>query len=906
MIGKTLGHYQILEKLGAGGMGVVYRAEDRTLDRQVAIKVLPDAFTGDPERLARFEREARLLASLNHPNIAAIYGLEEAEGKRFLVLELVEGQTLAEQLHRGPLPVEDTLEICRQIAEGLEAAHEKGIIHRDLKPANIKVSPEGKVKILDFGLAKAFHEEPAAADLSQSPTVTEQMSRPGVILGTAAYMSPEQARGKPLDKRADIWAFGVVLYEMLTGKQVFGGETVSDTLAAVLKSEPDLSVLPVAVPANIRKLLRRCLERDRKKRLQAIGDARIEIEECQSAPAELAEAEVPGLPAGVERVPLKRERQVWAMVAAVLLLATIASTVAYFRLARAPAPAVISEILPPENTQFNFTGPSGGPPVISPNGHTLAFPAVDSSGKKMLWVRSLDLQTAQPLAGTEGAALPFWSADSRALGFFADDKLKTIEASGGPAVVVADAPDYGGGSWNRDGTILFATLTGQALYRVAASGGSPVPVIKLDASKYLACAWPTFLPDGKHFLYAAGAADSALTGTYFASLDGKENRLLIRGGGYAVYASGLLLSLRNDTLMEQAFDPQRGQLKGDPHPVAERVVEVLRHGFFDASENGLLIYQQGVGRVGGRRLRWFDRAGKELDFIGEIGTYCDVRLSPDGRKLAFSAGDPNSEIWVDELARGVGMRLTFDPDTDHGVPVWSLDGSRILFGAFTGKARKGIYQKPSNGAGGEELLLASETSDTPIYPTSWSSDGRFILYAHGDPGSLAQGDIWVLPLVGDRKPRLFLQAPVAAYDGQFSPDGRWVAYTSKESGREEIYVVPFDAAKVLDTGPRSANARAGGRWQISASGGHSPRWRSDGKEIFYLSPDNQMMAAGVEERGNILEVQTAQPLFRTMVAPFFSPYDVTPDGKKFVINASNVQNVPLTLVVNWTARLGSK
>ena len=900
--GTKLGPYEIVAPLGAGGMGEVYRARDTKLNRDVAVKVLPAAFANDAERMARFQREAEMLAALNHPNIASIYGVEESGGVRALVMELVEGPTLAEHLKSGAMPLDEALQIAKQMAEALEYAHEHGIMHRDLKPANVKITPEGIVKILDFGLAKAAEGTVQAGDPASSPTLTMAATQAGVIMGTAAYMAPEQARGQVADRRADIWAFGVVLYEMLTGKPMFGCETVSDTLAAVLKSEPDMSVLAVSVPASIRKLLRRCLEKDRKKRLQAIGEARIEIEEYLSAPTEAAEAEA----VRVSPVTARRWREqlAWGLVV-VFLIGTIAGTFAYLRLSRYSAPAIVAEILPPENTQFDFTGPSGGPPVISPDGHALAFSAVDSSGKKMLWVRSLDSQTAQPLAGAEGAANLFWSADSRALGFFADGKLKTIEASGGPAVVVADAPDSGGGSWNRDGTILFAL--GISLNRLAASGGAPVPVIELDASKYLGCGSPRFLPDGKHFLYAAGAADPALGGIYFALLDGKENRLLIRGGGNAVYASGLLLYHRGNTLMEQAFDPERGQLKGDPHPVAERVVEnEIGHAFYDASENGLLIYQQGVGRAGGRRLRWFDRAGKELDFIGEMGAYCDLRLSPDGRKLAFNAGDPNSEIWVDDLARGVGMRLTFDPDTDHGVPVWSPDGSRILFGALTGKARKGIYQKPSNGAGAEQLLLASEPSDTQVCPTSWSSDGRFILYSRGDLYSLTQDDIWVLPLAGDHKPRPFVQAPAAAYDGQFSPDARWVAYTSKESGREEVYVVPFDAAKVLNTGAGPANVSTGGRWQISASGGHSPRWRRDGKEIFYLSPDNQMMAVGVEERGNSIEVQRVQPLFRTTVAAFFSPYDVTPDGKKFVINTANVQNNPLTLVVNWTARLPNK
>jgi serine/threonine protein kinase len=907
--GTKVGPYEIVSPIGAGGMGEVYRARDTKLNREVALKVLPSAFARDAERMARFQREAQLLASLNHPNIAAIHGLEESGGVRALVMELVEGPTLAERIAQGPILLEETLTIARQIAEGLEYAHEKGIVHRDLKPANVKITSEGTVKVLDFGLAKAAEGTVATGSASDSPTLTVAATQAGVILGTAAYMSPEQARGKAVDKRADIWAFGVVLYEMLTGKQAFEGETISDTLAAVIKSEPNLGALPKTTPLPIRKLLLRCLMKEQRRRLQAIGEARIAIDEYLADPVGTTEAAVLGFPVGVRKSSFKRERLVWIIATAVLLLATIAGGVSYWWLSRVPARTIVAEILPSENSQFNFSGLLGGAPVLSPDGRTLAFSASDASGKKMLWVRSLDSSASRLLADTEGSASPFWSADSRVLGFFADGKLKTIEASGSgaSAVVLADAPADAGGSWNRDGTILFVPDYRKGLYQVAASGGAPVIVIAEDASKYSVYAWPRFLPDGKHFLYAAGATDPALAGTYFASLDGKENRLLLRGGDRATYASGFLLYLRNSTLMAQTFDPERGELKGDAHSVVQRVLETFGSGVFDASENGVLIYQQSIGRVGGRRMRWLDRGGKELDFIGEAGAYCDVRLSPDGRKLAFNAGDPNSEVWVNDLVRGVRMRLTIDPDTDHGVPVWSPDGSRILFAALTGKARRGIYQKPSNGAGGEELLLAAETSNTSIYPTSWSSDGRFILYVRGDPGSpSAQGDIGVLPLAGDRKPRLLVQTQAAAYDGQFSPDARWVAYTSRESGREEVYVVPFDAAKLLNTNSGSENVRAGGKWLISTSGGHCPRWRKDGKEIFYLSPDNKMMAVGVEVRENSIELQTPRSLFTAIPADFFSPYDVSADGKKFLINTPNVQNTPLTLVVNWTGRLGNK
>jgi len=958
--GTKLGPYEVVGALGAGGMGEVYRARDIKLNREVALKVLPEAFAKDAERMARFQREAQVLASLNHPNIAAIYGLEESGDVRALVMELVEGPTLAERIgsvgaglvpDQGrpqgvPLQIDESLQIAKQLAEGLEYAHERGVIHRDLKPANIKVTPDGTVKVLDFGLAKALDapHTPSPSPSGRgwpkglgegqdSPTLSFAATQAGVILGTAAYMSPEQARGKPVDKRADIWAFGVVLHEMLTGKQVFSGETVSDTLAAVITKEPDWEALPASAALRIRQLLHRCLTKDAKQRLRDIGEARIAIEETLSGASDVATGLVPSVgqpqePAlsAVKGSPLQRALP-WAL-AVVFLLGAIISSVSYWRLARAPARAIVSEIEPPEQTQF---GLYLGPPVISPDGQTLAFAAVDLTGKRktMLWVRSLDSPVARPLPGTEGASDPFWSADSRSVGFFADDKLKTIEASGGPAVVVADAPYAGGGSWNRDGTIVFVPHTAKGIYRVSASGGAPAPVIPPDTSKSWLYVGPRFLPDGKHFLYVTQYGDPALAGIYFASLDGKERRLVLREGNSALYASGYLLYPRGNTLMAQAFDPERGQLKGDPHRVAQNVAVVVGNDQFGgASENGILVYQTGGGGSE-KRLTWFDRAGKNLGVVGEVGDYYDVRLSPDGAKLASNAGYPpgssNSEIWVDELARGVRMRLTIDPDTDHGIPVWSPDGNTILFGALQGKARTGIYRKLSNGAGSEELLLPSEEPDTPIFPTSWSRDGRFILYSRGIL-TLSQADIWVLPLSVERKPRLFVRAPGAAYDGQFSPNARWVAYTSRESGRDEVYVVPFDAAGVLNTGSGSAGASGagpppggpaaavkplressgpqGGKWQVSSGGGRCPRWRGDGKEIFYLSPDNQMMAAEVEERGNGIEVQAEQVLFRVGAAGLtFSPYDVTPDGKKFIINTLSEQNTPLTLVVNWTANL---
>jgi len=902
--GTRLGPYEILSPLGAGGMGEVYRARDTRLDRTVAIKVLPTHLSTNPDLRARFEREAKTISALQHAHICVLYDVGKEGDVDFLVMEYLEGETLAARLARKPLALDETLRIAIEVAEALDTAHRHGVIHRDLKPGNIMLTKSGS-KLMDFGLAKPHGlagsgSIPAFSAVATMTSPVSPITTAGTVVGTVQYMSPEQIQGHEADARSDLFAFGATLYEMVSGKRAFAGKSQLSVASAILENDPEpLSALQPLTPVSLERVVRRCLAKDPEERWQNSRDLAAELRWI---------AEGGGAPAGGEAAAKPRKREVlYGAVAVVSLLAAIFSAVPYWRPARAPVSAIVTEIPPPNGTRFSFgAGSNGGAPVMSPDGHALAFCAADENGKTMVWVRSLDSLAAYPLQGTEGAGDLFWSPDSRALGFFADSKLKTIDTSGGPAMVLAAAPADAGGSWNRDGTILFVPDYSKGLYQVSAAGGSPVLVIGVDNSKFSSYRDPRFLPDGKHFLYtAAGVGDPASTGAYFASRDGKERRLVVRGDGGAAYASGFLLYLRETILMAQAFDPARGQLKGDPHPVAQRVSANLIGGVFSVSENGILIYLTGGGAE--KRLTWFDRSGKNLGVIGEVADYFDLRVSPDGQKLAsnaaYPAGSPNSEIWVHELARDVRMRLTIDPDTDHGIPVWSPDGTRIVFGALDGKAPRGIYQKPSNGAGAEELLLPSEKQDAQIWPTSWSRDGRFILYTLGTI-SLSRADIWVLPLEGDRKPRPFVQAPAAAYDGQFSPDGGWVAYASRESGRDEVYVVSFDAARVLNTGPGAANAGGGGKWQISVGGGRSPRWRRDSKEIFYLSPTSQMMAAQVEEKGNGLVVGTAQALFRSAVSSSsFAPYDVNPDGKKFVINVLNEGNSPLTLMVNWTASL---
>jgi hypothetical protein len=590
MIGKTLGHYQITGQLGKGGMGEVYRAKDSNLGRDVAIKVLPEEFAKDAKRIARFQREAKLLASLNHPNIAAIYGLEESRGTNFLVLELVEGETLADQLTRGPIPVEESLKLVLQIAEALEAAHEKGIIHRDLKPANIKITPEDKVKVLDFGLAKAMEGEAAEPDGSQSPTISIADTKAGIILGTAAYMSPEQARGSGVDKRCDIWSFGIVLFEMLAGKKLFAGETISDTLAAVLRAEVDLNLLPRDTPASIRTLLRRCLTKDRRQRLQAIGDARIAIEECSADPAGASVLETGIFVAG-HRL---RERLAWGGAVLLLVSALTVLGVLYFR----QTPVEMPEI------QFHIMTPPTSDPdslAISPDGRLLAFVA-SAEGKQRLWLRPLDKITAQPLDGTEDATLPFWSPDSRSIGFCADLKLKRIDIAGRAPQVLASAPDCGGGTWNRDGIIVFSPSRIGVLYRIPSAGGAPVAITHMDPMRQTGHVLPQFLPDGHHLLFIAGGG--AEQGVYLTSVESAETRKIVATESAAAYAApGYLLFRRQGTLFAQHFDATRGEVAGDPVPVAGSAASRsdLNMAGFSVSETGLLAY-----RTGSRLLRGED------------------------------------------------------------------------------------------------------------------------------------------------------------------------------------------------------------------------------------------------------------------------------------------------------------
>jgi eukaryotic-like serine/threonine-protein kinase len=881
--GTHLGPYEILGAIGAGGMGEVYRARDPKLGRDVAIKVLPEAFAGDAERMARFQREAKVLASLDHPNIASIYGLEDSGGTRALVMQLVEGPTLADRIKSGPLPVDEAVRIAGQIADALEYAHEHGIIHRDLKPANVKVSNDDAVKVLDFGLAKALEGDPSSIDISTSPTISRMATQQGVLLGTAAYMSPEQAKAKPVDRRADIWAFGCVLYEMLTGKQAFTGETVTDTLAAVIRAEPDWSSLPAITPMRVRVLLQRCLQKDPKQRLRDIGDARISLDEVLSGAPEQPSAAAASL----------RER-LFVAAAISCLLAAIVFAILYWRRAPEKARIVRSYIKAMPNSSF-LLAPQQGGFAISPDGLRLAYVAQNADGKVLLWVRPLDSLQAQALAGTEEASFPFWSPDSHYVGFFASGKLKKIESSGGPPMTLCDAPNPRGGAWNQDGVILFAPNLNVPLYRVSASGGTPIPVTSLDPAKGVTTnRWPQFLPDGRHFIYVAGTpltpTENPTNTILLGSLDSKEGKLLLRSHASAQYVLGHILFLRQSTLMAQPFDLKRMELTGEAFPIADPVqeMELTLKSMFSASDNGLLAYLEGTSSAS-RELIWLDRSGKKVGEVPGADTYMVPRISPDGKRVLYALVSPWYEVWTYDLALGVKTRLTFGNSSGRASlsPLWSPDGQRIAYMSLH-NGRFGFYQKAADGSGNEELLL--DESESVKYLNDWSPDGKFLAYQQAPQGI---NGVWMIPFAGDRKPSPFVQgSQFTAFVSVFSPNGKWLAYCSTESGEQKVYVVPFP-------GP-------GGKWQVSPGGGCYPRWRRDGKELFYLSPDNRIMAAEVKTDGSSFGIGAVKPLFETRVYSTVEGggYDVSADGQRFIICYEPGQpSVAITLVENWPSLL---
>jgi serine/threonine protein kinase len=815
--GTRIGSYEILARIGAGGMGEVYRGRDRKLGRDVAVKVLPQAFAQDAERLARVEREAQVLASLNHPNIAVIHELEEANGSKYLILELVEGETLAEKIARGPVPLDDALDIARQIAEALEAAHEKGIVHRDLKPANVKITPEGRVKVLDFGLAKVFEASSAPQDLSNSPTLSAVQSERGVILGTAAYMSPEQARGKNVDQRGDVWAWGCILYEMLAGRQAFpNGETVSDTLAGILAREPDWQALPAGTPRPIRKLLERCLRKDPRHRLHNIADARIEIDEARSE-------SVPS--AAISAVPVRSRRcEIVLGALAVLFLLTTVGVILRF----AVSPTATLDAPP---VRFEVSAPNGGilgSHDLSPDGRKLAFVAFAGS-KVLIWVRALDSSTAQPIPSTEGTGSQvFWSPDSQYIGFFADGKLKKVAASGGPASVICTLPPAPGriviggavvgpnyvGTWNAEGVILISVpAADMPLFRVPASGGQPSRLTALDASRNeRQHRFPYFLPDGQHYLYMAAAGPDATT--YVGTLGSTERHPLPGIASDVKYApSGHLIFVREGALMAQRFDAKRLELSGEAFPIADPFTgSNARTGPFSVSTTGSLAYRvtpaaQESGNSQNNQLAWFDRKGQQIAPVGPTGEYRSPALSPDDKYVAVERGNP-PDIWVLDVQKGVFNQFTSNPAADS-FAVWSPDVKSIAFGSS--REAGNIWVRPFGTVADERLVLKDGGN-----PTDWSRDGKYLTFDRVQ-------HIWALPLSGDAKPLLITPDTIlrawCAYFTRRTLD-RIFVYGVGDAGASTEFAEP-GVHPVLSSA-RYEKAGIDGRWLCPAM---EPRWQ---------------------------------------------------------------------------------
>ena len=893
--GARWGHYEVLSPLGAGGMGEVYRARDTRLRRDVAIKALPQDLAANPERLARLEREARILASLNHPNIAAIYGLEESEGSRFLVMECVEGKSLAQHLAEGALPVEEALPVAAQIASGLEAAHEAGVIHRDLKPANVMLRPDGSVKILDLGLARTLDAQ-ASADPSLSPTMTSPVTGTGFILGTAAYMSPEQARGKALDKRTDIFSFGCVLYECLTGKRAFAGESVSDILASILRSEPEWSALPAQTPAAVRKLLRRCLEKDRRRRLHDIGDARIEIEEAAAAPGEEIERAAAGVP--------RRRPRPFLWVGGGILLGVVGA-LSVGRLLGPPAARtsrpVRASLTLPAGTELSFA--SRPAIAVSPDGRTVIFRAA-SQGIARLYRRGLNTLGAEPIAGTEGGFSPFFSPDGDWLGFFTNTELKKVPVAGGsPIRISLVTPVTAGAAWGTDGNIVFTLTMNGPLSRISESGGGVQPVSALDSSRgEHSHLWPQILPQGRGILVTMvlGQDFQDFGSSQIVVLDPKSGRrtVVLEGSPFARYAAGQIFFVRGASMFRAAFDLTRLSVTGAPVPLAERVTIDSADGTasFGITTDGTLVYADGPPVVERKSvvLR-LDRQGIEKPLPLPAALYSHPRLSPDGRTLALMKCDGEScKLFLYDLERNVLTPLTSEPGRFFN-PVWSPDGRRLAYAGFATGAPT-LYVKNADGSG-RPLRLTNAPTETRLaaeFPNSWSPDGHTIAYIM--VGRLAAGpqpdrDIWLVSPDGKRQARRWFESPYVESAAAFSPDGKWIAYVSDESGRNEVYIRPFPGD--------------GGRIKISSEGGAEPVWTRGGHELLYRQ-GNQFLSVDIRTKPG-LAAGTPRVLFSGDFrpggredAPF--EYDISSDGN--AIYAAREISVPqperhLAVVTNW-------
>ncbi len=889
--GTRLGPYEVIAPLGAGGFGEVYRAKDTRLDRTVAIKILPARLSDNPEARERFDREARAISSLSHPNICHLYDVGVQDGTSYLVMEYLEGITLADRLCKGPLPLEQFFKISIQICEGLEKAHRNGVVHRDLKPRNIMLTKSG-AKLMDFGLAKAV---PTATSLDSTLTVRfntpatgHSLTAEGTIVGTYQYMSPEQVEGKEVDLRSDIFSLGAVLYEMVTGRQAFEGKTPASRIAAVLATEPPpISRIQPLSPPALERIVRTCLAKEPESRFQSVHDLKLQL-------TWTAEPEV----ATGTTAALKSRRLLLEASALLLLLSIGVLGWMYFHRQTVSVSVVRAAIPPPEGAAFYSLYVEAGRPAISPDGKQLAFVARQKTGSVMLWVRRLDLQTSKALPGTEGAEHPFWSADSRSIGFFASGKLKRIEADGASSQTVCDAGlSPRGGAWNQNGVIIFTPGISEGLYRISAQGGTPIPITQLatnfgeDSHR-----WPQFLPDGNHYLFLLRSTDKHLTGIYVGSLDNKEHRMVLNTGYGATYAApGYILYMRDQALVAQRFDADKAVVIGEPMSLPDSVGFLAGNSqaMFSASQNGDLVYYPGFSTGDGWELLWYDAAGRKISSVGR-DFFLQPAVSPDAKKVAVGIYDGQwwtPDIWIFDLARGTKIRFTSGPGIQTA-PKWQPDGHAIVY-ASAQKGYTHIYRKSLNESGDPEILLATEgVNETP---RSFCRDGRYLAYTRQESGGKTKHAAWILPLFGDRKPFPLMQSQLDVVDPTFSPDCKWVAFTSLEPRQPEVYAASF---------PGGAR-----RYQVSTGGGANPHWRTDGKELYFLGPlSGDLTAVEVQGTGQELKLGTPRILFATHAVGSRSSgrlgtYDS--DGKRFLVNGDSTaqSDVPLTLVLNWDADL---
>ncbi len=884
-LGSKLGPYEIVSPLGAGGMGEVYRAKDTRLERTVAIKILPAEVAKDATRKQRFEREAKTISSLNHPNICTLHDIGSQDGTDYLVMECVEGETLAKRLEKGPLPLEQVLRFGAQVADALDKAHRNGVVHRDLKPGNIMLTSTG-AKLLDFGLAKpaALVSSVSGATLTAAVQTTP-VTQEGTIVGTFQYMSPEQVEGKEVDGRSDIFSLGALLYEMVTGTRAFEGKSQLSVTSAILEKEPaPISSIKPTTPLALDHVIRKCLAKDVEDRWQSAADIKHEL-------AWISQTSAEGVAAFGGR---SKRTQALVLALGALVLVGVGGLALLLRSGRETSgPVVRATLAQPPNVTVLTLGDQAGAPAISRDGSNLVFVGI-AEGKEMLFLRAMDGTTAKPLPGTEGGKFPFWSSDGKSIGFFADQQLKRVDIAGGPPMTLAPATDARGGAWAGD-TIVFSPYIYEAVYRVPASGGKPVAVTTLDKSHHTTHRWPHFLPDGKHFLYLAASHESSKegnSGIYAASIDGGSPKLILRTNASAFYSSGELLYFRDGSLMAQEFDADRLEARGDPRPIAPVLREVGNWGVMaSASENGVLVFQN-PGEVK-YPIAWVDRNGHSLGAAPIPGQLQDLRLSPDRTRAAVSSveGAPTPDLAVYDLKTGTRTRLTFSENI--WFVAWSPDGEKIAYSVQrAGTDNTELYQKRADGSEARELLLSSGNID---HPADWTRDGKYLVI---DRGKLGSQRIWVVPMFGDRKP--FPLFPNAAFDhagGRVSPNGKWIAYMSAESGPGEIYVSTFPGGT--------------GKWQVSTGGIVPPAlWREDGKELYFVTLEGNLMAASVRETEESITIEKVQPLFRS---PFLSGlvhtiYDVDPkDGQRFIGSAApDTSSLPLNVITNWTAELKKK